>query len=213
MPQRQFANQKALVAYAERNGLAYLWEGAPSFAKRQRLLSPEQYEIVEVRTNRGVRPAMLFPKAILKSEWAADAPLREAMAIKRERLRALRVKRAAEPLDVLDGELGKRPFIAGDSYTIAEISIFAYSHVAADGEFDLSARANLTEWFDRVRAEPGFRNEVFPYSTDPYSTKSFFLPSDHFSPTCPQRDRMTARLRRGGSIGRVAVAVAAARVE
>ena len=42
MPQRQFANQKALVAYAERNGLAYLWEGTPSFAKRQRLLSPEQ---------------------------------------------------------------------------------------------------------------------------------------------------------------------------
>jgi hypothetical protein len=38
---------------------------------------------------------MLFPKAILDAERAADAPLREAMAIKRERLRALRAKRAA----------------------------------------------------------------------------------------------------------------------
>ena len=74
-------------------------------------------------------------------------------------------------LDVLDGELGKRPFIAGDSYTIADISIFAYSHVAADAEFDLSARANLTAWFDRVRAEPGFKGEVVPYSTDPYSAQ------------------------------------------
>jgi hypothetical protein len=50
-----------------------------------------------VRTSRrGVRPAMLFPKAILEAEWAADAPFREAMAIKRERLRALRAKRAAK---------------------------------------------------------------------------------------------------------------------
>ena len=45
---------------------------------------------------RGVRPAMLFPKAILEAEWAADAPFREAMAIKRERLRALRAKRATK---------------------------------------------------------------------------------------------------------------------
>ena len=74
-------------------------------------------------------------------------------------------------LDVLDGELGKRPFIAGDSYTVADISIFAYSHVAADAEFDLPARANLTEWIDRVRGQPGFKGEVVSYSADPYSTQ------------------------------------------
>jgi hypothetical protein len=39
---------------------------------------------------------MLFPKAILEAEWAADTPFREAMAIKRERWRVLRAKRAAE---------------------------------------------------------------------------------------------------------------------
>ncbi len=74
-------------------------------------------------------------------------------------------------LDVLDRELGKRPFIAGDTYTIADISIFAYSHVAADAKFDLSARANLTAWFDRVRRQLGFMGEVFLYSSDPYSGK------------------------------------------
>ena len=42
MPQRKFANQKALSDYAERNGLEYTWEYTPTFAKRQRLLSPEQ---------------------------------------------------------------------------------------------------------------------------------------------------------------------------
>ena len=60
MPQREFANQKALVAYAEQNDLAYEYEYTPAFAKWQRLLSPEQYEIVAVRTSRGVsRDAVL----------------------------------------------------------------------------------------------------------------------------------------------------------
>ena len=96
MPQREFANQKALIAYAEGNGLAYEYEYTPAFAKWQRLLSPEQYEISEVGTSRGVSRAMLFSKAIMQAELEANAPLREEMAIKRERLRALRAKRAAK---------------------------------------------------------------------------------------------------------------------
>jgi hypothetical protein len=96
MSQREFANQKALVAYAEQNDLAYEYEYTPAFAKRQRLLSPEQYEIAEVRTSRGVSRVMLFSQDIIQAEREANAPLREAVAIKRERLRALRAKRAAE---------------------------------------------------------------------------------------------------------------------
>ena len=70
MPQKTFANQKALIDYAEQNGLVYLWAGPerrpslPAFTKRQQLLSPGQYEIVDVRTSRGVRRAMLFPKPV-----------------------------------------------------------------------------------------------------------------------------------------------------
>lgn len=93
MPQREFTNQKALIEYAEQNGLVYEWQGSQAFAKRQRQLPPEQYEIVEVRTSRGMNRAMLFSRAIIQAEWDANAPLREAMAIKRERLRALRAKR------------------------------------------------------------------------------------------------------------------------
>ena len=68
MARREFATQKNFHDYAERTGQGYLWEGTPLFAKRQRVLSPDQYEIVDVRTSRGVRRAMLFPKAILKAE-------------------------------------------------------------------------------------------------------------------------------------------------
>jgi hypothetical protein len=106
MPVREFANKKAFIDHAERNGFVYLWEGMPAFARRQRMLSPmpaftkrqqllstDQYEIVDVRTPRGVRRAMLFPKAVLQAELAANAPLRERMAIKRERMRAKRAEK------------------------------------------------------------------------------------------------------------------------
>ena len=72
---REFQGQAELHDYAERNCLEYAWEYTPAFAKRQRLLSPEQYEIVEVRTSRGVSRVMLFSKAIIQAEWEANAPL------------------------------------------------------------------------------------------------------------------------------------------
>ena len=98
MPVREFANKKALIDYAEQNGLVYLWAFSigeqlvsPAFTKRQQMLSPDQYEIVDVRTLRGVRRALLFPKAILQAEFAANNQLCEVPAIKRERLRANRL--------------------------------------------------------------------------------------------------------------------------
>jgi glutathione S-transferase len=75
-------------------------------------------------------------------------------------------------LDVLDSELARRPFIASNSYTTADISIFAYSHVAADANLELSARRHLCAWFDRVRRQPGFAGDVVPYSADPYSSET-----------------------------------------
>ena len=88
-----FRDQHALLEYIEEHDLAYAWEGMSSFSHRLRTLAPGQYEIVEVRTKRGITRALLFPKAILRAEQEADAPLREALAIKRETLRARREER------------------------------------------------------------------------------------------------------------------------
>ena len=98
----QFANQRALIEYAEANDLAYAWEGSSAFAKRWRLAQlaqPGQYQLVEVPTKRGISKALLFPRAILRAEYEAERPFREAMAIKRARLaakRAAKLKRAGE---------------------------------------------------------------------------------------------------------------------
>ena|SRR5690242_1956252 len=83
-----FRDQHALLKYAEEHDLLYAWEGMRSFSRRLRTLAPGQYEIVEVQTKRGITRALIFPKDILRAEWNVDAPMREAFAIKRKRLRA-----------------------------------------------------------------------------------------------------------------------------
>src|SRR5271166_2640225 len=94
---REFADQKALQNYVKLHDLVYLWEGTRPFAMRYAQLSPEQCEVVEVRTKRGVTRALLFRKAILRAEWKADAPTREALAIKRQRRRRRPKKRPGAP--------------------------------------------------------------------------------------------------------------------
>jgi hypothetical protein len=84
MQKGEFPNQQALQEYAHAHGLAYVWEGMNPGS------TAGTYELVEVRTKRGMTKALLFSKEILKAEFEIDAPLREAIRIKRERLRARR---------------------------------------------------------------------------------------------------------------------------
>jgi len=72
---RQFASQKALLDYAEQKGLVYMWAYtqrervlSPAFIAREHLLSPDQYELVDVRTRSGVRRALLL-KSPCHSLW------------------------------------------------------------------------------------------------------------------------------------------------
>ena len=78
---------EALIEYAEQNGLAYEYEYTPAFAKWQRVPSPEQYEIAEVRTSRGVSRVMLFSKAIIQ---AGIPQIRQATARRRRPHRSSR---------------------------------------------------------------------------------------------------------------------------
>lgn len=72
-------------------------------------------------------------------------------------------------LEILDRELAGRPFVAGETYTIADISAFAYVHRADEAGLPLSGFESVVEWIGRVRAQPRFLAETFPYSIDPHS--------------------------------------------
>jgi hypothetical protein len=84
---REFADQKALQDHVKLHDLVYLWEGTRPFAMRFAQLSPEQCEVVNVKTRRGSMRALLFRKALLRAEWEAEAPPRKTFAMKRKRLR------------------------------------------------------------------------------------------------------------------------------
>jgi glutathione S-transferase len=74
-------------------------------------------------------------------------------------------------LGVMDRELGERPFLAGEAYTIADMSNFAYGHLAGDAGFDLGQYPNVQAWIERVRVQPGFLATMYDYSIDPHSVR------------------------------------------
>ncbi|MCE7026879.1 glutathione S-transferase family protein [Jiella avicenniae] len=60
-------------------------------------------------------------------------------------------------LSVMEQRLAERPWLAGDAPSLADVALYAYSHVAAEGGFDLAAFPAIGAWLDRVAALPGYR--------------------------------------------------------
>jgi glutathione S-transferase len=54
------------------------------------------------------------------------------------------------------------PFVAGSSYTVADIALYGYVHCADDAGADLRDHPRITAWLKRVEATPGFVNDLAP---------------------------------------------------
>ena len=61
-----------------------------------------------------------------------------------------------DALTLMDRHLDGRDWFAGDTCTLADISLYAYTHVAEAGCFRLHDRANVCAWLGRVAALPGY---------------------------------------------------------
>ncbi len=59
-------------------------------------------------------------------------------------------------LELMDRHLAGREWFVGSSATLADISLYAYTHVAEAGGFLLADHANICAWLDRVAALPGY---------------------------------------------------------
>lgn len=60
-------------------------------------------------------------------------------------------------LKVLETQLEKTPFLVGNSLTTADISLFAYTHVAHEGGFDLSMYPKIQDWIRRIQSLERFQ--------------------------------------------------------
>lgn len=65
-------------------------------------------------------------------------------------------RRAGEAvLDLMEAHLSRQPFFVGENYSIADIALFAYTHVAHEGGYDLSQRGAIRAWLNRCAEQPG----------------------------------------------------------
>lgn len=131
---------------AESNAiLCYLAEGTP-------LLPDEPYERAQVLQwlffeQYSHEPYVAVARFILR-HLPEDHPRHAQL----DELRA----RGEQALAVMEGHLAERAFFVAERYTVADIALYAYSHVAADGGYDLAGYPALRGWLGRVAAQPGY---------------------------------------------------------
>jgi glutathione S-transferase len=69
--------------------------------------------------------------------------------------RRLKHEGGHKALAALERGLTGKDWLVGGRYSIADISLYAYTHVAAEGGFDVSGYPSVGPWLERVAAQPG----------------------------------------------------------
>ncbi len=131
---------------AESNAILwYLAEGS-AFVPAERLRRAQvlQWMFFEQYSH---EPYVATPRFIVK-HLPADSPRHAELPDRMTRGRAA--------LAVMDAHLSQRRFFVGDIYTIADIALYAYTHVAHEAHFDLSPYPAVRAWIDRVANQPRY---------------------------------------------------------
>jgi glutathione S-transferase len=131
---------------AESNAILwYLAEGSPYVpGDRVRRAQTLQWMFFEQYSH---EPYVATPRYIVK-HLPADHARRAELPSR------LATGRAA--LAVMDRHLTSRRFFVAEQYSIADIALYAYTHVAHEGGHDLTPYANVRAWLARVAAQPGY---------------------------------------------------------
>ena len=61
------------------------------------------------------------------------------------------VARGTAALARLEGALEQQDYLVGDALTLADVALYAYTHVADEGGFDLAAYPHVERWLARIR--------------------------------------------------------------
>jgi glutathione S-transferase len=124
--------------------LCYLAEGSPLLpAERLARARVLQWMFFEQYSH---EPCIAVARAILRYA-PPDSPRRAELARLRER--------GDKALGVMEQRLQASDYFAGAKYSIADIALYAYTHCAADGGFELARYPAVVAWLARVRSQPG----------------------------------------------------------
>jgi glutathione S-transferase len=72
----------------------------------------------------------------------------------------------AAVLGLLEDHLRDRGFLVGERYSIADLGVYGYVHVAGDAGLDLAEYPSVQGWIERVEATPGHVNDLEPIPPD-----------------------------------------------
>ena len=131
------AESNAILWYLG-DGSPYLPDDALARARVLQWMFFEQYEVE--------------PSIAVARFWIALLGEREKYADELE----AKWRAGNRALAALDGHLEGRDWLVGEGFTIADISLYAYTHVAEDGGFDLGRYPKVQAWLERVAAVPGY---------------------------------------------------------
>jgi len=130
------AESDAILFYLA-EGTPFLPEGRLGRAQALQWMFFEQYSH---------EPFVATPRYIMR-HLPADHPRRAELPMRRERGR--------QALAVMETHLSAQDWFAGGRYSIADIALYAYTHVADEAGIDLAPYPALGRWLARVAAQPG----------------------------------------------------------
>jgi len=129
---------------AESNAIVFYLAEGTSF------LPPDRWERAQVLQWLFFEQYNHEPNIATSRFWLMHGELTE------ERRAALPQKRTLgyAALDVMEQHLSGCSFFVGEHYSIADIALYAYTHVAHEGGFDLGRYPHIRAWLERVRTQP-----------------------------------------------------------
>ena len=126
---------------------AILWY----FAEGTRLVPDDPYLRAQVLQWLFYEQYELEPAIAVVRFWVAYSGRAEEF----EPERPAKMKAGERALKTLERHLDGREWFVGDSYTLADIALYAYTHVAPEGGFALGPYPAVRAWLERVASEPG----------------------------------------------------------
>ena len=126
---------------------AILWY----FGEGTRFVPDDRYECAQVLQWQFFEQYDHEPSIAVVRFWIAYSGRPEAFADRLEE----RMAAGYRALGAMERHLDGRDWLVGRDFTLADISLYAYTHVAHEGGFDLEPYPAVRAWLDRVAAEPG----------------------------------------------------------
>jgi len=148
-------NPNGKIPVLELDDGTYLWE---SNAILNFLAEGTPYLLSEPRLRTQMLQWQFFEQYSHEPAIAVARFIQFYLGLPEERMEEYRSlhKRGYRVLKVMEQQLQRTPFLVGEQFSIADIALYAYTHVAHQGGFDLNQFPAIQAWLERVKQQPGY---------------------------------------------------------